>query len=107
MEKDFFEREVERITRLSYIELTEGKKKEMIEHFKKMYDFVSKLKEVDTDGVKMLIYPHDNATLKMHKDVPQSGLPLLDVMKNAPEVFGEYIKAKSPIKEIKIKKNKE
>lgn len=106
MEKNFFEKEVRRIAKLAYLELTEEKEKEMIEHFRKMYDFVSKLKEVNTENVEMLVYPHDGVSLKMYEDVPKDGIGLLDVMKNAPDTFREYVRTKSPIKEIKSKENK-
>ena len=103
MEKNFFEKEVKRISQLAYIELSSEEEKEMIEHFSRMYEFVSRLKEVNTENVDMLIYPHDGVSLRMENDVPREGISPLDVMKNAPDTFKEYIRTKSPIKEAKIK----
>lgn len=103
MEKNFFEKEVKRIKQLAYLNLTPEEEEKMVEHFKKMYDFVSRLKEVDTDKVDMLIYPHEGVFLKMESDIPKEGLSSLEVMKNAPDTFKEYIRVKSPIKEAKIR----
>ncbi len=103
MEKNFFEKEVKRIAKLSYIELSPDEEKQMIEHFRRMYEFVSRLKEVKTGDLKMLIYPHDEVFLRMEDDTPRKGISFLDVMKNAPDTFKEYIRTKSPIKGAKIK----
>ncbi|GEM_PF-1408871 len=104
MEKNFFEKEVKRISKLAYLKLSEEEEEmKMIEHFRKMYKFVSRLKEVDTRNVRMLIYPHDRVSLRMEDDIPREGISHLDVMKNAPLTFKEYIRTKSPIKEAKIK----
>ncbi len=103
MEKNFFEKEVKRILNLAYLRLSEDKERKMVEHFRKMYEFVSRLKEVDTQNVRMLIYPHDGVSLRMEDDIPREGISHLDVMKNAPLTFKEYIRTKSPIKEAKIK----
>ncbi len=103
MEKNFFEKEVERIASLAYIKLDAKEKEEMTLHFKKMYELISILKEMKIDNIPMLIYPHENMKLALFDDVPEKGLELIDVIKNAPESFKEYIKTKSPIKEAKSK----
>ncbi len=103
MEKNFFKDEVERVSRLAYLKLTPEEKEEMTKHFEKMYELVSVLKNMEIDDVPMLIYPHDEMKLALFEDKPEKGLDPIDVIKNAPQSFKEYIKAKSPIKEAKSK----
>ncbi len=103
MERNFFEKEVDRIARLAYLKLSSEERKEMIHHFEKMYKLVSILKEMEIDNVPMLIYPHEGAKLPLFDDIPEKGLELIDVIQNAPDSFKEYIRSQSPIKEAKLK----
>ncbi len=97
--------EIRRIAKLANlkIELKEEVKK-MRGHFAKMYGLIDVLREVNVEGVAMLIYPHDKYFLRLREDSAKEGISRAPVLDNAPDSLNGYIKAPSPIKEIKQKK---
>ena len=97
---------VKRVLQLAKLQLDEEGEKALIEHFKKVLKMVEKLKEVDTEGVEPLYYPHENFRRRMRKDVPGPSLPKIEVLQNAPEAFTDYIKAPSPLRGITKKSKK-
>jgi aspartyl-tRNA(Asn)/glutamyl-tRNA(Gln) amidotransferase subunit C len=91
---------VKKVLHLAKLQLPEEEEKALVEHFKKVLDMVEKLKEVDTEGVEPLYYPHEGFTLRMREDAPESSLLKIEVLQNAPEAFTDYIKAPSPLRGI-------
>ena len=89
---------VERLAKLSKLEFSEKEKLEMVEDFKKMVGFVDTLKEVDTEGVKPLIYVNEEATNILRDDKVGSMLSSQDALKNAPEKDSSYIKVPKVVK---------
>ena len=57
----------------------------MVKDFQKIVHFVDKLKEVDTEGVKPLVYVNENVTNVLRKDEPGEMVSKEDALKNAPE----------------------
>ena len=89
---------VERLARLSKLEFSESEKIEMVEDFKKIVGFVDKLKEVNTDGVKPLIYVNEDVTNVLRNDKVGGMLSREDALKNAPEKDSSYIKVPKVLK---------
>ena len=75
---------VDRLARLSKLEFSENEKVEMVEDFKKIVGFVDKLKEVDTEGVKPLIYVNEDVTNVLRKDEVKGMLSREEALQNAP-----------------------
>ena len=75
---------VDRLARLSKLEFSENEKVEMVEDFKKIVGFVDKLKEVDTEGVKPLIYVNEDVTNVLRNDEVKGMLSREEALQNAP-----------------------
>tara|TARA_S200000501_G_scaffold371605_1_gene415008 strand:- start:2114 stop:2410 length:297 start_codon:yes stop_codon:yes gene_type:complete len=89
---------VERLAKLSKLEFSEQEKSEMVEDFKKMVGFVDTLKEVDTEGVKPLIYVNEDVTNILREDEIGGMLSSEDALKNAPDKDSSYIKVPKVVK---------
>tara|TARA_B100001750_G_C15122904_1_gene405937 strand:+ start:134 stop:433 length:300 start_codon:yes stop_codon:yes gene_type:complete len=89
---------VERLAELSKLEFSEKEKGEMVKDFKKMVEFVDKLKEVDTEGVDPLIYVNEDVTNVMREDKVENMVSREDALKNAPDKDTSYIKVPKVVK---------
>ena len=89
---------VDRLARLSKLEFSENEKVEMVEDFKKIVGFVDKLKEVDTEGVKPLIYVNEGVTNVLRKDEVKGMLTREEALQNAPVKDSSYIKVPKVLK---------
>jgi len=89
---------VDRLARLSKLEFSENEKVEMVEDFKKIVGFVDKLKEVDTEGVKPLIYVNEGVTNVLRKDEVKGMLSREEALQNAPVKDSSYIKVPKVLK---------
>ena len=89
---------VDRLAKLSKLEFSEEEKTEMVEDFKKMVGFVDTLKEVNTEGVKPLIYVNEGVTNVLRDDKVERMLSSEDALKNAPEKDTSYIKVPKVVK---------
>ncbi len=77
--------EVEHIAMLARLNLTEEEKERYREQLSSILGHVSQLQELDTSGVK----PLSNVLAKkmpLRNDIPEKGLSIEKVMKNAPDV---------------------
>ena len=89
---------VDRLARLSKLEFSENEKVEMVEKKKKIVGFVDKLKEVDTEGVKPLIYVNEDVTNVLRKDEIKGMLSREEALQNAPVKDSSYIKVPKVLK---------
>ena len=89
---------VDRLARLSKLEFSENEKVEMVEDFKKIVGFVDKLKEVDTEGVKPLIYVNEDVANVLRKDEVKGMLSREEALQNAPVKDSSYIKVPKVLK---------
>ena len=89
---------VDRLAKLSKLEFSEEEKREMVEDFKKMVGFVNKLKEVNTEGVKPLIYVNEDVTNVLRDDKVEGMLTSEEALKNAPDKDSSYIKVPKVVK---------
>ena len=89
---------VERLAELSKLEFSEKEKSEMVKDFKKMVEFVDKLKEVDTEGVDPLIYVNEDVTNVMREDKVENMVSREEALKNAPDKDTSYIKVPKVVK---------
>jgi len=93
---------VERLAELSKLEFSEKEKEGMVQDFQKIVHFVDKLKELDTEGVKPLVYVNENVTNVLREDVPGELVSRENALKNAPVKDTNYIKIPNV---LKIKKS--
>ena len=89
---------VERLAKLSKLEFSEEEKVEMVGDFKKMVGFVDTLKEVNTEGVKPLVYVNEHVINVLREDEVVGMLTSEEALKNAPEKDSSYIKVPKVVK---------
>jgi len=89
---------VERLAKLSKLEFSEKEKEDMVKDFQKIVHFVDKLKELDTEGVKPLVYVNENVTNVLREDIPGDIVSKEDALKNAPIKDTNYIKIPNVLK---------
>lgn len=82
---------VDKIASLSKLEFN-GKEKDLIKNdMNRMLDFISKLGEVDTEGVEPLIHMTQDINV-LRKDVVVETISQEDALRNAPKKDSTYIK---------------
>jgi aspartyl-tRNA(Asn)/glutamyl-tRNA(Gln) amidotransferase subunit C len=88
---------IEKLSRLSMLEIPEDQKEIMKQELRKMIQFVDKLRELDTTGVEPLLHmsPVKNIT---REDNPGDMLSQEDALKNAPLHDGQYFKVPKVIR---------
>jgi len=89
---------VERLANLSKLDFSEKEKLEMVEDFKKMVGFVDTLQEVNTEGVKPLIYVNEEVTNVLRDDNVGEMLSSEEALENAPDKDSSYIKVPKVVK---------
>ena len=89
---------VERLAELSKLEFSEKEKEGMVQDFQKIVHFVDKLKELDTAGVRPLVYINEDVTNVLREDVPGELVSREDALKNAPVKDTNYIKIPNVLK---------
>lgn len=89
---------VERLANLSKLDFSEKEKLEMVEDFKKMVGFVDTLQEVNTEGVKPLIYVNEDVTNELRDDNVGEMLSSEEALENAPDKDSSYIKVPKVVK---------
>ena len=82
---------VERIAELARLEFNEKEKQEIQEDMNRMLSFVSKVEEVNTEGVKPLIYMLEEET-PLRDDNSESNYTQQDALKNAPDKDSDFIR---------------
>lgn len=82
---------VEKLAKLSKLEISEEDKPEIKAKFGKILDLVEKLQELNTDGVEPLIYLTPNKNI-MRKDKVANMIAKDIALKNAPDKDSDYFK---------------
>jgi len=80
---------LDRICRLSKLDIPEEKRERMKVDFQKMLDFVDQLQAVDTEGVEPLIHMTEEVN-HLREDLPYEGMGPDKTLKNAPERADRY-----------------
>ena len=75
---------IKHISKLSRISVDDEKAKKLAEDMNSIFDFIEKLKELDTDNVEPLTSVAET-TLKLRVDEVKSGNIREDVLKNSPD----------------------
>ena len=85
------EREIEYLSRLARIKLNEEEKERFEKELKKIIEYVSKLKEVDTENIEPTyhVLPVTNV---FREDKVEKSLDIEEVLKNAPDRFKNFFK---------------
>ena len=89
---------VERLAELSKLEFSEKEKEGMVQDFQKIVHFVDKLKELDTEGVRPLVYINEHVTNVLREDSPGELVSREDALKNVPVKDTNYIKIPNVLK---------
>ncbi len=82
---------VDKIASLSKLEFNGDEKEAIVKDMNKMLDFVSKLSEVDTEGVKPLIHITDEVNV-LRPDEIRIEITQKEALKNAPKKDSTYFK---------------
>ena len=75
---------IKHISKLSRISVDDEKAKKLVGDMNSIFDFIEKLKELDTDNVEPLASVAET-TLKLRVDEVKSGNIKEDVLKNSPD----------------------
>lgn len=84
--------QVKHVAKLSRLEFDDENIESFTEKFASVIEYVEKLKEVNTEGVKPTYHPHQSIKNVMRKDEVKKSLDREDIMKNAPDSENGYIK---------------
>ena len=85
------EKTVDKIASLSKLSFSGAQKEAIKNDMNKMLDFIGKLEEVDTDGVKPLIHMTDDVNV-LRADDAVSDITQKEALKNAPKKDSTYFK---------------
>lgn len=88
---------VDRIATLSKLKFDGEAKEEIKQDMNKMLDFVSKLDEIDTEGVEPLVYMTDEVNV-LRDDVPEQTITQQEALKNAPKKDSDYFRIPKVLK---------
>ena len=86
--------EVKHVTHLARLEITDEEAAMFTEQLDSIISFAEELNEVDTGNVKPTTHVLQMKNI-MWEDVPDKGLPVEDVVKNAPDHKDGYIRVPS------------
>ncbi len=86
-------KDVEHIAQLAYIKLSDEESENMRVHLSNILGHFASLSIVDTDGVEATGHTTDLNTV-MRKDEVQSPLEQEDVLRNAPDRDGEFVRVR-------------
>jgi aspartyl-tRNA(Asn)/glutamyl-tRNA(Gln) amidotransferase subunit C len=83
--------QVKHVAKLARLALPPDKLQKYAGQLESILHYIDKLAEVDTEGAEPMAHalPLHNV---LREDVPQPGLPLDEVLKNAPETDGPFFK---------------
>lgn len=82
---------VDKIASLAKLEFNGSEKEAIAQDMNKMLDFVDKLQEVDTEGIKPLIHITDEINV-LRADVAKIEITQKEALKNAPKKDSTYFK---------------
>lgn len=82
---------LDKIARLSRLEIPEEEREDLKKDFQKMLNFVDKLQEVDTQDVEPLVHMTDSAN-RLREDIPQGNLDREAILRNAPDADAPYFR---------------
>jgi aspartyl-tRNA(Asn)/glutamyl-tRNA(Gln) amidotransferase subunit C len=92
MRRHISKEDVEHISWLAHIELTEEEKEVFTEQFNRILEFFRKIDEVDAEGVPPTYHVLDLVNVFRGDDVGET-LPKEMVLKNAPRSEGNFFKS--------------
>ncbi len=85
------EKKIAHLAELAKLEFSNTEKKELVNDLNAILVLTDKLNEVDTEGVKPLIYMLEEQT-KMRKDVVVQTITKEEALKNAPDKDSDFIR---------------
>jgi aspartyl-tRNA(Asn)/glutamyl-tRNA(Gln) amidotransferase subunit C len=86
-------KDVDHIAQLAYIKLSEEESEDMRVQLTNILGHFASLSSVDTDGVEATGHTTDSNTV-LRKDEPQPPMDQDDVLSNAPDRDGEFIRVR-------------
>ena len=88
---------LDKVAKLSKLEIPAEKREQMKGDFQKMLDFVARLQEIDTEGIEPLIHMTQEVN-RLREDVPSMKLDRGEVLKNAPDQAGDHFRVPKILK---------
>ncbi|MEE8046650.1 MAG: Asp-tRNA(Asn)/Glu-tRNA(Gln) amidotransferase subunit GatC [Dehalococcoidia bacterium] len=86
-------KDVEHIAQLAYIKLSDEESENMRVHLTNILGHFASLSTVETEGVEATGHTTDSNTV-MRKDEPQPPLDQEDVLRNAPDRDGDFVRVR-------------
>lgn len=91
------EKTVDKIASLAKLEFNGSEKEAILQDMNKMLNFVSKLEEVNTDGIEPLIHITSETNV-LREDISHTDITQKEALKNAPKKDSTYFKIPKVIK---------
>ena len=85
------EKVVDQLAELARLEFNPQEKKKIVGDMERMLAFVAKIEEIDTSGVKPLIYPLEEET-PLREDQEKRDYTHQDALRNAPDKDTDFIR---------------
>ena len=87
MEKE----EIKKLARDILLELNDREAEDIAAEFEKLGRMLSIFEEIDTEGLRALVYPFDNETEYLRDDIPKRPLSKDEVLANAGKKTEDYV----------------
>lgn len=85
------EEEILKLARLARLSLDQAEVQKMAKELGSIIEYVKQLEEVDTSSVEPMSHVHGSVNI-LREDVVQPSTPIEDVLKNAPDSSGRFIR---------------
>lgn len=83
--------QVQHVAKLARLRLGEDESQAMAHDLSRILDYITKLNELNVDGVQPMAHPMD-VTNVLREDEPSQGLPVEKILASAPEKDPPYFK---------------
>ncbi|MFW5781551.1 MAG: Asp-tRNA(Asn)/Glu-tRNA(Gln) amidotransferase subunit GatC [Bacteroidota bacterium] len=88
---------IDRLSSLARLEFKDKERENIRNDLEKIFNFVEKLKEVDTNNVEPLIFMSDEFNV-LRDDIVEQTITREEALKNAPDTDGEHFRVPKVIK---------
>ncbi|MFP4060963.1 MAG: Asp-tRNA(Asn)/Glu-tRNA(Gln) amidotransferase subunit GatC [Bacteroidales bacterium] len=88
---------IDRLSSLARLEFKDKERENIRNDLEKIFNFVEKLKEVDTGNVEPLIFMSDEFNV-LRDDIVEQTITREEALKNAPDTDGEHFRVPKVIK---------
>lgn len=91
--------DMRRVAQLASLELDPDDETRLVQKVQQVVEYVDRLQAVDTAGIEPLAHPYAGSSTPMRPDTARQGLPVDEVLANAPDRFGPFFRVPRMIEE--------